>query len=142
MLASVAKRFASKFPTPSQLFTIDFLGGWTKAKHLLRCLGGFDHRDRTAGGGAHCLQQHIAAPAPAPAPAARRRAALARRGGLGLGVATLYMSVIVLIPLAAVAVKAFSGGLSNFADSVTNGVALESLAVTLVPRLWSPRSGP
>jgi sulfate transport system permease protein len=39
--------------------------------------------------------------------------------------------VIVLIPLAAVAVKAFSGGLSNFADSVTNSVALKSLAVTL-----------
>jgi sulfate/thiosulfate-binding protein len=29
---SVAKQFASKFPTPPQLFTIDFLGGWTKAK--------------------------------------------------------------------------------------------------------------
>jgi sulfate/thiosulfate transport system substrate-binding protein len=32
VLASVAKQYASKFPTPSQLFTIDFLGGWTKAK--------------------------------------------------------------------------------------------------------------
>jgi sulfate/thiosulfate transport system substrate-binding protein len=32
VLASVAKQFASKFPTPPQLFTIDFLGGWTKAK--------------------------------------------------------------------------------------------------------------
>jgi sulfate/thiosulfate transport system substrate-binding protein len=29
---TVAKQFASKFPTPPQLFTIDFLGGWTKAK--------------------------------------------------------------------------------------------------------------
>jgi sulfate transport system substrate-binding protein len=29
---SVAKKFASKFPTPSQLFTIDSLGGWTKVK--------------------------------------------------------------------------------------------------------------
>jgi ABC-type sulfate transport system substrate-binding protein len=28
----VAKRFASKFPTPPQLFTIDFLGGWKKVK--------------------------------------------------------------------------------------------------------------
>jgi sulfate transport system substrate-binding protein len=28
----VAKQFASKFPTPAQLFTIDFLGGWTKVK--------------------------------------------------------------------------------------------------------------
>jgi len=30
VVASVAKQFASKFPTPPQLFTIDFLGGWTK----------------------------------------------------------------------------------------------------------------
>jgi sulfate/thiosulfate-binding protein len=29
---SVAKKFASKFPTPPQLFTIDDLGGWTKVK--------------------------------------------------------------------------------------------------------------
>ena len=32
VLASVAKHFTSKFPTPPQLFTIAFLGGWTKAK--------------------------------------------------------------------------------------------------------------
>ena len=32
VLASVAKQFASKFPTPPQLFTIDFLGGWKKVK--------------------------------------------------------------------------------------------------------------
>ncbi|MBV9819121.1 MAG: sulfate ABC transporter substrate-binding protein [Solirubrobacterales bacterium] len=32
VLASVAKRFASKFPIPKQLFTIDSLGGWTKVK--------------------------------------------------------------------------------------------------------------
>jgi sulfate/thiosulfate-binding protein len=29
---TVAKQFASKFPTPPQLFTIDYLGGWTKVK--------------------------------------------------------------------------------------------------------------
>jgi sulfate/thiosulfate-binding protein len=32
VLASVAKKFASKFPTPPQLFTISALGGWKKAK--------------------------------------------------------------------------------------------------------------
>ena len=32
VLASVAKQFASKFPTPPQLFTIGYLGGWTSAK--------------------------------------------------------------------------------------------------------------
>jgi sulfate/thiosulfate-binding protein len=30
--AAVAKKFASKFPTPPQLFTIASLGGWTKVK--------------------------------------------------------------------------------------------------------------
>jgi sulfate transport system substrate-binding protein len=30
VLQSVASKFASKFPTPPELFTIDFLGGWTK----------------------------------------------------------------------------------------------------------------
>jgi sulfate transport system permease protein len=46
-------------------------------------------------------------------------------------VATLYLSVIVLIPLAAVAVKAVSQGPTAFWDSVTNGVALKALAITL-----------
>ena len=32
VLASVAKQFASTFPTPPQLFTIAYLGGWTKVK--------------------------------------------------------------------------------------------------------------
>jgi sulfate transport system substrate-binding protein len=32
VLASVAKQFASKFPNPPELFTIGFLGGWTKVK--------------------------------------------------------------------------------------------------------------
>ncbi|TML96931.1 MAG: sulfate ABC transporter substrate-binding protein [Actinobacteria bacterium] len=32
VVASVAKQFADKFPTPPQLFTIDYLGGWSKVK--------------------------------------------------------------------------------------------------------------
>jgi sulfate/thiosulfate transport system substrate-binding protein len=32
VLASVAKQFTSEFPTPPQLFTIDYLGGWTTVK--------------------------------------------------------------------------------------------------------------
>ncbi len=47
----------------------------------------------------------------------------------------LYLSVIVLIPLAAVAVKAFSGGLSTFWDSVTSPLAIRALAITLVVSL-------
>jgi sulfate/thiosulfate transport system permease protein len=44
---------------------------------------------------------------------------------------TLYLSVIVLIPLAAVAVKAFSGGLGAFFDAVTGPLALKALGVTV-----------
>ncbi len=47
----------------------------------------------------------------------------------------LYLSVIVLIPLAAVAVKAFSGGFSTFWDSVTSPLAIRALAITLVVSL-------
>jgi sulfate/thiosulfate transport system permease protein len=50
---------------------------------------------------------------------------------VGLGLATLYLSVIVLIPLAAVAVKAVSQSPSSFWDSVTNKLALTALGVTL-----------
>ena len=32
VLASVAKQYSSKFPTPPELFDISFLGGWTKVK--------------------------------------------------------------------------------------------------------------
>jgi sulfate/thiosulfate transport system permease protein len=50
-------------------------------------------------------------------------------------VATLYMSVIVLIPLAAVVAKAVAQGPSSFWDSVTSTLALRALAVTIVVSL-------
>jgi sulfate transport system permease protein len=56
----------------------------------------------------------------------------AGEGRLGLGLATLYLSVIVLIPLAAVVAKGFSGGLGTFFDSVTTGTTLQTLGVTLL----------
>ena len=59
----------------------------------------------------------------------------ARSGGLGLGFATLYLSVIVLIPLAAVTVKAFSHGVAPFWDSISGGIALTALGVTLAVAL-------
>jgi sulfate transport system permease protein len=46
-------------------------------------------------------------------------------------VVTLYLSVIVLIPLAAVAVKAAAQGPSAFWRSVSNPVAVKALAITL-----------
>jgi sulfate/thiosulfate transport system permease protein len=54
-----------------------------------------------------------------------------RRGGLGLGLSTLYLSVIVLLPLAAVTVKAVSQSPSSFWRAVTNPLALRALATTL-----------
>jgi sulfate transport system permease protein len=46
-------------------------------------------------------------------------------------VSTLYLSVIVLVPLAAVLVNAVSQSPSSFWRSVTNGLALRALATTL-----------
>jgi sulfate transport system permease protein len=46
-------------------------------------------------------------------------------------VATVYLSLIVLIPLAAVAAKAASKGPSAFWRAVTNPVSLKALAITL-----------
>ena len=43
----------------------------------------------------------------------------------------LYMSIVVLIPLSAVAVKAFSQSPSEFFDSITNKTALTALVVTI-----------
>jgi sulfate transport system permease protein len=54
-----------------------------------------------------------------------------RRAGLGLGLSTLYLSVIVLIPLAAVTVKAVSQSPGAFWASVTNPLALKALGLTL-----------
>ena len=69
------------------------------------------------------------------APARRRARVRVPRGTLGLGVAMLYMSVIVLIPLAAVVQKGFAEGLGQFFDSVTSPTALSALAITLVASL-------
>jgi sulfate transport system substrate-binding protein len=40
VMPSVAKQFSSKFPTPPELFTISYLGGWTKVKKTF-----FDAKD-------------------------------------------------------------------------------------------------
>jgi len=67
----------------------------------------------------------------APASVARGRPRAARRGGLALGMATLYLSVVVLIPLAAVAVKALDQSPSDLWASVSNPAVVQALAVTL-----------
>ncbi|TJZ78097.1 sulfate ABC transporter permease subunit CysT [Rhodococcus oryzae] len=52
-------------------------------------------------------------------------------GPLGIGVAMLWLSVIVLLPLAALTVTSFEDGLSGFWEAVTSPVALASLRVTV-----------
>jgi sulfate transport system permease protein len=56
-------------------------------------------------------------------------------GPLGLGVTMLYLSLIVLIPLAAVAVKAVSSGTSTLWSSIDNPLAVKALAITLIASL-------
>jgi sulfate transport system permease protein len=55
-----------------------------------------------------------------------------RSGALALGVATLWLSVIVLLPLAAVAVRAIDG---SFFDVVTSRQAVAALRFTLLVSL-------
>jgi sulfate transport system permease protein len=52
--------------------------------------------------------------------------------GLGRGTVALYLSVIVLLPLAAVVSKAFEGGWSEFWHQVTSPLAVSALELTVV----------
>jgi sulfate transport system permease protein len=73
-------------------------------------------------------------PANLPAPTAPR-AGLRLPGvgtGVGSGMVVLYLSIIVLLPLAAVASEAFSLGLGHFWEQVTSPLAVKSLKLTLV----------
>ncbi|WP_290367617.1 sulfate ABC transporter permease subunit CysT [Rhodococcus spelaei] len=71
----------------------------------------------------------------APAPPSRRRPGWTKVTGtvgpLGIGVAMLWLSVIVLLPLAALTVTSFEDGLSGFWDAVTSPAALASLRITV-----------
>jgi sulfate/thiosulfate transport system permease protein len=70
-----------------------------------------------------------------PTATARRRAlssaAPGGSGALSLGVATLWLSVIVLIPLAAVVARSTDGGAGVFWDAVSGRQAVSSLRLTL-----------
>ncbi|MEQ9094009.1 MAG: hypothetical protein RLN63_07860, partial [Miltoncostaeaceae bacterium] len=63
----------------------------------------------------------------------RPRITFGRRAGapIGVGVAVLYMSLIVLIPLAALTGGAFEGGWSGFWDAITNHQALSAVWLTI-----------
>ncbi len=73
------------------------------------------------------------------APGARAEAPLRpvawpRLGGaaLGRGLVTAYLSLIVLIPIAALVAKSTEGGLGGFWDAVTSPLAVSALELTLV----------
>lgn len=69
-----------------------------------------------------------------PARASRRRVGRRAAGGvgpLGLGIATLWLSVIVLLPLAAISVKAFDDGIGGFVDAIDAPAARAALLVTV-----------
>jgi sulfate transport system permease protein len=59
----------------------------------------------------------------------------ARGGGVGLGVATAYLSLIVLLPLAAVAARSLDGGLRGFWEAITDPQAVAALKLTVVVSL-------
>lgn len=64
-----------------------------------------------------------------------RRGSSSGSSALGLGVATLWLSVIVLLPLAAVVVRSFDDGAGAFWDAVTSRQALAALRFTLLVSL-------
>ncbi len=75
---------------------------------------------------------------PATLPARRPRPRLTRRAGHGLAravgpaLAVTYLSLLVLLPLAAIISKAFTGGLGAFWDEATSRESLAALKLTIV----------
>jgi sulfate transport system permease protein len=55
--------------------------------------------------------------------------------GLGRGLVVLYLSILVLLPLAALTDKSLSGGLGHFWEQVTQPQAVNSLELTLIASL-------
>jgi sulfate transport system permease protein len=73
-------------------------------------------------------------PANLPAPS-QHRAGLRLPGlgvGFGGGMVMLYLSIIVLLPLAAVASEAFTGGIGHFWEQISSPLAVKSLKLTVV----------
>jgi sulfate/thiosulfate transport system permease protein len=55
--------------------------------------------------------------------------------GLGRGLVVLYLSLIVMLPLAALVSQSFENGLSTFWDQVTSPLAVSSLELTVIASL-------
>ena len=135
---AVAADFRDQFPVPVKLWTIADLGGWsTVDPQLFDKSNGSITKIYTGG---HRMTAAIN-PGPGGDPAGARvprrptGSGLARPGrgttSLRVGVATVWLSVIVLLPLAAIAWQAAGGGWQAFWLAVTSHAALESFRVTL-----------
>jgi sulfate transport system permease protein len=70
-----------------------------------------------------------------PLPSRPRAVPLPGGAALGRGVAMTYLSVVVLLPLAAVAAKSLEGGLGDFWDVVTGPQAVAAFKLTLIVSL-------
>jgi sulfate/thiosulfate transport system permease protein len=55
-----------------------------------------------------------------------------RAGGLSLGISTVYLSLIVLLPIAAVVAASLEGGLAAFWEEVTSPPAIAALKLTFL----------
>ena len=71
-------------------------------------------------------------PVPGRGRARRRAAGAGGVGPLGLGVTMIWLSLIVLLPLAALTVKALDGGLGGIWDAITAPSAKAALILTIV----------
>ena len=70
-------------------------------------------------------------PAPGVRPRGRRGAAVGGIGPLGVGVATLWLSLIVLLPLAAVATRSLDHGVVGLWDAISAPAARAALVLTV-----------
>ena len=116
-----------QFPTPADLFTIDQFGGWGKVNdEFFDDETGSVAEDRE---GTRSLDQRLmeAHPATLPTPT-EHRAGIRLPGlgvGLGRGMVVLYLSLMVLLPLAAVVERSRSPTASGtFWDQVTSPLAV------------------
>ena len=138
---SVAKQFKSKFPTPPQLFTIELprrLDEGQEGRSSIRRADRSPRSSRQRGSPLPPASSQRVAPPRAARPPGRAPARVrgpSRRRSASAS-AMLYLSVIVLIPLAAVAAKAFSGGLGTLLGLGHRARSrLKALVITLVVSL-------
>ena len=127
------RRTRTSSRAPADLFTIDDLGGWeTGHDRVLRSGERFGRGDRARTWGSRRSESR-----------GRRNCARHRRGRAfkarprrprrsPAASWSAYLSLIVLIPLAAVVAKSFEDGLGSFWDAVTAPQAVAALKLTLI----------